>query len=106
MGAGTRVLIILYAAGIVALGMQPLSKDHKGLGSYVSKQSQELFGKSIDFSSFKMPSEISIEVGKPNGSKVQDVFKTSKADKQVEPFDKLSEKDREGLSGLLEKMTK
>lgn len=107
MSAGSRFLIILFSLSLIVLGLEPLKGHYNGVGLYVSQYAKEIFGHKIDFSVLKLPSQISIEVGKPNGeTTAKRLERAQKELKEVEAFDRIKPEDRLALDKLLENLDK
>ncbi len=109
LGFGTKLLIICFALGMVAIGLHPIRKDIRGAAreaqSFFQRNFPSLgdFNSDTDFSSTRRASALEDTVDVPTivpGRKPAAVILEPEAAKKL-PVDKLTQKDRKQLSDLV-----
>lgn len=89
---GERLIVILLAAGVVALGYQPFKKQYGGIIKYVKERTQAIAG------------EIPFGLGKSSAPTGPRALPPETNPAQQKKLDDLSTKDRKALNTLLDKL--
>ncbi len=112
---GARVLIMLYAAAIVAIGAHPFEKRHGGLFSYLKKESASLVKrdwlpenlldgkKRFELGDIKMPKRAQLGRGGKTGEiGFRTEARKGESGKSSKELDRLSKSDRSELGSLID----